>query len=264
MPSPHERKMVQTVRTGFAILEGLKGNNGASVLELCDELGLAKSTVYRHLNTLCEDEYVVKDGDQYFLSFRFLDFGEQVRHRRVEYQLAGEKVAELAEKTDERAQFMVEEYGRAVYVYIETGEHPVRVDPGIGQSVPIHTTAAGKAILAKMSEDRVEEIVERHGLRKLTENSITTRDELFRALETIRSQGYSINNEEVIEGLNAIAVPVVTQSGTPVGALSVSGPTHRFKGERLEHDLAELLLGTANELELNIDAETHKQFLRTT
>lgn len=245
-------KPVTTAKTSFKILELLQERDGAGVTEIATELELAKSTVYRHLATLLEMEYVAKEGDQYRLGFRFLDLGEYVKGHRDAYRMAEEKVAELAERTEERAQFIVEEHGRAVFVSRETGRHAVRTDPGIGKRVPIHATASGKAILAKLPEPKVERIVESRGLERLTAHTITDRDELFESLERIGERGYSVNREENIKGLNAVGVPVLGQEDRVIGALSVSGPTKRLKGEWFTDELPELLNGIANELELNI------------
>jgi DNA-binding IclR family transcriptional regulator len=71
-------------------------------------------------------------------------------------------------------------------------------------------------------------------------------------LEDVRERGYAFNREESIEGLNSVAVAVTHPTGQPLGALCVTGPSHRLKGKLLEKELPDKLLGAANELELNI------------
>lgn len=243
---------VKATGTAFEIIETLAREDGGRVTEIATELGLAKSTVHRHLATLENLEYVVKDGDEYRIGFRFLELGEQTRKHSDTYQMARKKVSKIAEQTDERAQFVVEEHGKAVYVFGETGEHAVQTNSEIGKYRPLQSMAAGKAILAFLPEARVEEIVRRHGLPALTENTITDEDELYEELEEIRERGYSINDQETIPGLRAVGVPIECPDGGVFGALSVSGPTHRVQGERLEETIPNILLGTANELELDM------------
>ena len=243
---------VQATGTAFDIIELLAREDGGRITEIASELGLAKSTVHRHLATLEELEYVVKEGGEYRISFRFLKLGEQTRKRTETYQMAREKVEKIADQTDERAQFVVEEHGKAVYVFGATGEHAVQTNSEIGKYRPLQSMAAGKAILAFLPEERVEEIIDRHGLPALTENTITDEDELYAELEEIRERGYSINDQETIPGLRAIGVPIECPDGGVFGALSVSGPTHRVRGERLEETIPDVLLGTANELELDM------------
>lgn len=252
------RNHVKTAGTMFDIIESLQAHDGTGISELAEELGLAKSTVHRHLSTLHEMEYVVREGDTYYLGLQFLNLGEYVRNRKELYVLAKAKVDEIARETEERAQFIVEEHGYGVYVHRVRGRHAVKTDPGIGKRMPIHAISAGKAILAHMPRKRVEEIVERRGLPPITPHTITDEEELFEELEQVRGRGYAINDEETVEGLRAVGVPIHSRDGKVTSALSVSGPTHRVKGEWLEQDLLDLLLGTANELELNV---AHGDFL---
>lgn len=245
-------RTVKTADTAFNILEKVLEADGATITQLANELGIAKSTVHRHLLTLYNREYVVRDGDTYHVSLRFLEFGEHARTRNKGYRLVKEKVEQLAEETEERVQFIVEEHGYGVYVYRVTGNRGVQTDPGIGKRIPLHAIAAGKAILAHLPTEQTEAILERHGLPAITSNTKTDREALCRDLEAIRREGVSINNQENVEGLRAIGVPVKDKDGSVLGALSISGPTHRMKGEWFEQELPNLLLGTANELELNI------------
>ncbi|WP_254538537.1 IclR family transcriptional regulator [Halomarina litorea] len=243
---------VKSIGTAFDVIEALRTLDGARITELSEELGVAKSTVHRHLDTLYRRGYVVREGDEYHVGLRFLQLSEHARLRKPEYELARAKVEELARETEERAQFIVEEHGEGVYVHLETGRHAVHTDSGVGRRIPLYATAAGKAILAQFPDEYVRELLDRDGMSELTDHTITDPDSLFEDLSTIRDRGYSVNDQENTRGIRAVGVPVSGPEGFVVGALSVSGPTHRMKGDRLERDLPDLLLGTANELELNI------------
>jgi DNA-binding IclR family transcriptional regulator len=235
------------------IIGYLQQKNGAGVTEIATDLDLAKSTVHRHLSTLNGTGHVVKDGDMYKLGLKFLGIGEYLRNRSRPYRMAKSAVEELAAETEERTQFIVEENGWAVYVHRERGKHAVLTDPGIGRRVPIHCISAGKAVLAKLPEERVHEIIDCHGLPELTPNTITQREELLEELERIRERGYAFNNQENIEKLRAVGVAFDRPDGTVVGAFSVSGPIHRMKNSWYRQDIPDMLLGMANELELNIE-----------
>ncbi|MCO8256836.1 IclR family transcriptional regulator [Haladaptatus sp. AB618] len=245
----------RTLKSGttlFRVLESLRESDGASVTELADRLGLAKSTVHVHLSTLKAARYVVQEGDVYYVGLRFLGLSEYARTRKEAYRLAESLVVELAEETDERAQFIAEEHGKGIYLYRETGERAVRTDSGVGKEILLHSTAAGKAILALFPDERIHEIVDRWGLPARTSATITDKKRLWTEIETIRERGYAFNRGENIESLNAVGVPVKRSDGTVIGAFSVSAPAHRLEGERLETQVPELLLGVTNELELKI------------
>lgn len=233
------------------MLEYIKETEGATLTDIASEFGVAKSTAHRHLETLDYLEYVVKEDGEFYPSLKFLDFGAYARNRIRGYELAKEKVDQLAAETDERVQFIVEEHGLAVYVYKAIGEHAVYTDYQIGSRTLMHRTAAGKSVLANLPEERVRQIIEHRGIPPATANSMTDEADLFEEFERVRERGYAINDEESVNGLRAIGTPIVA-GGEVIGAVSVSGPVHRMKDDWFEVQLPDLLLGTVNELELNI------------
>lgn len=244
---------VKTTESAFRITETLHEMDGARVTELADELDMAKSTAHRHLSTLHQLEYLVKEGDEYHVGLRFLTLGEYARNRKKAYRMITPKVVALAEETDERAQFIVEEHGKAVYVHREAGSNAVRTpNSGVGNWIQLHATAAGKAILAGLPESVVRDTMDRQGMPTLTDNTITDEADLLEELEQTRERGYSFNFEENIKGIRAVGVAITPSGGRPIGALSISGPSHRMKGEWFNEEIPDLLLGTTNELELNI------------
>lgn len=245
-------RTVQSDKTLLEIVLSLKRMDGGGVTEIANELGIAKSTAHSHLKTLHEYEFVVNENGTYHVGLQFLDIGETARNRRKEHQSVQEKVAELARQTDERAQFIVPEHGYGIYLYRSIGNHAVQTDSHIGKHIGLHASSAGKAILAHMSEARVEEIIDKRGLPAVTENTITDPELLSAELQDVRERGYAINKEESTQGLRAVGVPVLNPDGEVLGALSVSGPTHRMKGEWFESEIPNIILGAANEVELNI------------
>jgi len=111
---------------------------------------------------------------------------------------------------------------------------------------------AGKAILARLSLERVNEIFDRYGLPAATDQTITDRDDLFSELERIAERGYAINRAEHISGLNSLSVPITSGEDDLLGALGVIGPSHRLNNEPYEREVSDHLLEAANELELNV------------
>jgi DNA-binding IclR family transcriptional regulator len=243
---------VRAVDRTLALIEFLREHGPATLSTIVTNLQLPKSTVHRYLRTLRRQKYVVADGGVYRLSLWFLNLGEYARRQHSASHLAAQKVGELAEQTAERAQFIVEEHGRAIYVYQQLGSNAVEADTFPGKRVPIHASAAGLAILSQYPRDRVDAIIDRHGLNAITTHTIDDPVALYDTLEQIRKRGYSINDQGVIEGLRAIGTPVIGPDDTVIGGLSVSGPINRIDGERLTMQLPTLLLGATNELELNL------------
>jgi DNA-binding IclR family transcriptional regulator len=243
---------VRTTAKSFEIIDALYKNDGATLLALTETLEMPKSTIHRHLATLQKHGYVQVEDDEYHVGFRFLELGEYTRNRKEAYRLAEQPVNTLAEETGERAQFVVEEQGEGIYLYVETGQHAVRTGVSVGHRVPLHSTSAGKVILSQLPPDRVDEILDDQELPALTEETITDPEELKSQLSEIRERGYAFNREENIKGLRAVSGPVTDENDEFIGVLSVSGPSHRMKGEWFRSELPDLVLGTANEFELRI------------
>ena len=233
----------------LSVVEALAAEGGAGVTTVADRLGVAKSTAHAHLQTLLDWQYVAKRDGQYHLGLQFLELGQSAKAPWDAYGFIEAKIEELAEESQMRAQFLVEEHDEAVYVYRSTDRHSVPTDSRVGVRIPLHSVAAGKAMLAHLPEERVGEIVDRRGLERLTEHTITDRKTLVGALERTRERGYALNkNEENWEGVRAVGAPITTPGGDVLGGVSVSGSTHRFDPD--EH--TDLVMGAANEIELKL------------
>lgn len=252
MAESQETERIEAVERSLEIVDAVQELDGARVTELADHLDWAPSTVHSHLKTLEHHRYLIKEGDTYNIGLEFLNRGGFARERKQAYRMAENIVEELAEETEERAQFIVEEHGRGIYLHTATGSHAVQVNSRLGRVKCLHNSASGKAILSQLPDDRVAEIVDRWGLEAMTENTITDYDELLEELERVRKRGVSYNREESTKGLHTIAAPVVGSYDQVLGSFGISGPSNRFKGELYEEELPDLLLGAANELELKV------------
>jgi DNA-binding IclR family transcriptional regulator len=146
--------------------------------------------------------------------------------------------------------FTVEENGRGVYMYTFSGTHAVWTYSTVGKRFYLHQTAAGKAILSQLPESRVEAIIGKWGLPAATENTITDAEALLEQLASIRERGVAFNHQEQLDGVKAVGVPVNGSDRQVVGAFSVASPANRMTDERFETEIPEILLGVANEFEL--------------
>lgn len=244
---------VRATETTLTLVEELMDRGPSGVTDLADRLDLSKSTVHNHLMTLREHGYVVKTGEEYRLGLKFLEVGGSTRKSTEFYQVAEPEVKALADETGELANLLVEEQGIGVYLCREKGEEAVDLDTYAGRRTRLHVTALGKAILANLPEERVQEIVEQRGLERETPQSVGTREELDDALADVRERGYAIDDGERLEGLRCVAAPVKGPAGAVRGAISVSAPASRISDEELHGALPERVLSAANVIELNIN-----------
>lgn len=260
MTGDTQTRTVKSVENAFGILEYLRDANEATVSEIADHSSLSPGSIHTHLATLKQRGYVVQEGDEYRLGPLLLPLGEHVRNKSPIYQAAAEQIDRLAEETRECAHLVVEHSGRLVTLYEKFGENAVGTEYHTRKrEEPIehhHCTAVGKAILSRLDEERVAEILERHGMAQRTPHTVTTPEDLLAELEQIREQGYAVNDQEQMVGIRAVGAPVTTSGGDVLGAISVSGPTSRLKPEEIRDALAEEIIRATNISEVNVNTIT--------
>lgn len=245
-------RSIKTTQTVFAIVQVISERETATLTEVANDVGIAKSTAHKHLTALQETGYVLKEQDVYRLSLRFLEHGIRTKRSYEVVQVALPKLEELADETGEAVWIVVEENGWAVNLHNVKGERAVQTLTDIGQRIPMHQSAAGKCILAHLPAQRIDEIIAERGLEDRTEHTITSRKALEEELERIREQGYAYNDREIISNVRAVGAPILVE-GQPVGGLSIAGPANRLKGEFFEKRIPDLLLGAINEIELRLE-----------
>ena len=160
-------KHIKSAHTVFDIIEFIKQNEGSTVSELTDELKYSKSTIYYYLQTLESRRYVVNEQGTYYLSLRFFDLGDHAISRHQPPSLVENEVDKLSEKTGQTAFFAVEESGKGMYVY-QTDPQVLSQGDQTGIEHYLHASASGKAILARLSETEVSNIIEQHRLPAVT------------------------------------------------------------------------------------------------
>lgn len=250
-------RIIKSDETLISVIEALKEGDKTGVSEIADALNIANSTAHGHLATLLEYGLVRKTGSEYRLGLQFLDYGEAARRGHPLYESTADTVESLAKETQEKVWCIVEEDGRAVYLNGASGDRSVKTHAREGQHTDLHHLAAGKAILSSLSEERVEEIIAKHGLEPKTEHTITDEAELFDELERVRERGAAYNIDESVIGLHAVGVSIHDAAGDVLGAISVSAPANRMSEERMSEALAEELKGIANEIELSFRTGQH-------
>lgn len=243
---------VRTTEKSLKIISELNRLGEVRLSTLAAELDMGKSAVHNHLSTLKKHGYVIKDPDTktYRLSLKFLDIGGQIRNEIDVYKIAEPKIEEIARESGELVHLVVEEDGKGVYLCRSKGERAVSLDTYIGCRHPMHSTAFGKAILSHLPAERVDEIIDRHGLPPVTPKTITSREELFEELERTRERGFAVDDEERLEGLRCIAAPIRFDSDI-IGAISVSGPTARIDEDWESNEFVSQLRRAVNVIELN-------------
>ena len=239
-------RRMKTVQTAFALLETIREADGITLTELTNAHNVSKSSVYHHLKTLEDLGCVHREDNKYYLGLGLLALGKRTYDRLEVARLLDPEARDLAKEIGGRVVAMVEQDNRGYLVYQHRTNEAVITDTGIGDTVHFHCTAIGKAYLAAISEEKQREIVESVDLVEETADTITSRRELYEELKLTRKRGYSINDEERIEGMRSVGAPIVTEGGKVLGSLSLSLPITRMKDEDFRDRIPRLVKETTS------------------
>jgi IclR family acetate operon transcriptional repressor len=105
----------------------------------------------------------------------------------------------------------------------------------IGSRLPLHASGAGKALLATLGDERINEVIKKTGLTQFTESTLNTPAKLKEEMMLIRKQGFSFDDEEHAVGMRCVAACIYNEYQEPFAAISVSGPKSRIPDERVVH-----------------------------
>jgi DNA-binding IclR family transcriptional regulator len=237
---------VQSVDRALLALEILARMGEAGVTELAADIGVHKSTAFRLLGALEERELVEQahERGKYRLGFGILRLANAVSGR-LDVTQQGRQICErLAAEIGETVNIAVLRSHYAVNVDQARGPSAVGTHNWVGELTPLHATSSGKVLLAFMAPAARRELLERAGLVRFTEHTITSIDDLDRQLNVVADDGFVVSIEELEHGLNAVAAPIRDHSGAVIAALSVSGPGYRLTEERAR-EIAHVVVAAA-------------------
>lgn len=208
---------------------------GMSLAEIAAATGWHKSSIHKILLTLNHHGFLDRDEatKRYALGIALVRCGQSVLSDLHINHTATLFLRELADYSGETANLAILRGTKMVIVDVVESRVELRVSPPIGTMDSVTTKSNGKAVLAWLPENRVNEIIEKEGLPANTRNSIT-KLKLFRnELAAVREQGYATDIEEFQEGVSAVSAPVFNTAGQVLGTLSVIGPAFRMTKKKM-------------------------------
>jgi DNA-binding IclR family transcriptional regulator len=248
--------VIQSVDRAVRILKALASGPGRlGVSELSQRLGLAKGTVHGLLRTLQEHGLVEQhpDSDKYQLgaqllqlSNRFLDLNE-LRSRSLAW-------SELLATRANEAVRVGALHGESMLIV----HHVFRPDSSlqileVGEVLPLHATALGKAVLAYLDDEVRSDLVSGQ-LPKLTGHTLATPAALRRELAATRERGFAVEREEAILGEAGVAAPIFDRRAEPIGAVGVAGPRERLLGRGRDRTVAAAVVEAARGISRDLGA----------
>jgi DNA-binding IclR family transcriptional regulator len=222
-------KPTRTLLRGLEVLEVLaRSKVPLGPTKLSEHVGLDKATVGRLLFTLCEAGYARQESSgSYRLTGRILQLASGLSLQPELRELAHPHLVQLRDATDETVHLGMREGDLVIYIDKIDGTHPVRLMSAIGQTMPLHTTALGKAALAWMTDHELDELLPRLELTRRTQRSIATVESLRADLVRTRDRGFAIDDRENEDHAYCVGAPILGVDGQVVAMVSLSGPSYR-------------------------------------
>ena len=239
---------VNAVDRALGIIETLYESGGEmGIADIARKTGEYQSTIFRTLITLQARGFVYQNSanSKYGLGMKLFSIGMGVRGGMVIVRVVEPFAKRLCEEIGETINVSVrddqktdEYYSLLVHQEVKKGQ-ALGVSQNLGSSTLCYYSAVGKALLA-YSEDLNPERVRRGEFLSFTEHSISDPETMLKELETIRRQGYALDNEEQEKGLFCVACPVFDRQNRIRAAVSVSGYVVRIQEIGIENILQKL------------------------
>lgn len=225
------RERGSTIHRVLDILETIaRARKPLSATEINDALSLPKATAHRLCAELEASGYLLKkiNGKSYLPGNRLHDMAVGVlSHSRFRTQRRA-ILENLAGKVGETCNIAYADGLSMAYSDRVLSRSPLRLNLPLGTRVPLHCTASGKLFLASLSLRKRKAVIEKLELDKVAPGTITDREVLLAEIAAVEENGYAIDNEEIFEGMIAVAVPITDVEGRFYSSLAIQAPVFRF------------------------------------
>lgn len=204
--------------------------------ELLETSPFPKATLYRFVQTLTNQRMLSYDSDRgtYAPGVRLVRLAHAAWQTASLAPLARAQIDRLSADVGETVHLAQLDHAQVIYVDKRNAANPVPMFSQAGKVGPAYCTGVGKAMLAHLPEEELSVVLEQQSYHKFTEATHTSAESLRAELSDIRANGYGFDREEHEPGIICVALPILTEHGRIIGALSVTSTTARTNLAGLE------------------------------
>jgi IclR family pca regulon transcriptional regulator len=250
---------VQSLERGLSVIRAFDHEHPELTLsEVAAVTGVTRAVARRFLLTLESLGYVRSDGRFFSLTAKVLELGYAYLSSQSLPEVAEPHLEDLVSEVNESSSVSVLDGHDVVYVARVPVSRIMTVSISVGTRFPAYATSMGRVLLAGMAEDELTAYLTAVRLEPLTARTVSSVAALRGEVARARTQGWALVNQELEEGLRALAVPIRDRSGTVVAALNVSAHASRTSLEAMRRDLLPPLLKAAARVEADLPARTRR------
>lgn len=202
--------------------------------DIAAKTGLTRATARRILLTLNALGYVASDGKWFRLSPRILDLSFSYFTSMQVDNVLQPIINTASKKVGETCVISVIDGPDVISVVHSLFDRYAQVTFNPGTHIPIYASAAGKVMLAFLSDEEIEKYLGEVKFRKFTRHTISSKSALKKELVNIKEAGYASVNGELEEGLYTVAAPVFNDSNIPIAAVSFGGNIARINEDNVK------------------------------
>lgn len=247
-------KLNRTTQRTVELLKLISKNpQGITLDDICESMGLPKTSAYDIVTTLAEMGMVNVDRGQrqrYTIGLTAYRIGITYTNNLDVITMIEPELKAFAKEVGKTVFFGVRSDHEVVYICKSEPENPIITTATVGTKNPMYCTSLGKAILAYSDENSRKEVIERILFRQKTERTILNKETFMETLNLVREKGYALDEREMEEHMECVGAPVFGPEGSVIGAISVSSlykPTEDYDalGRLVAHKSREMskLLG---------------------
>lgn len=232
---------VPNLEKGLAILDYLSLNAQGKILqEIKEDLNISQTTAYRILHTMTRLDYLIynEDTKRYRLSRKLLTLGFRALNEHQLLETVLPHLRDLRDKVKETACFGVLGDRKGIFIEQAQGSYTFSFKLSPGKPFELHCSAPGKAIMAYLPNNVRNRYLSYMDFKQFNENTIISKEDYLKELDTVFMKGYAVDNEEELSGVICIGAPILNYNGYPCGAIWISGPKGRLTDEILKSDAA--------------------------
>lgn len=227
----------QSLERGLDVLEVVEAEGAdIGVREIARRLELSPTIVQRMVTSLAKRGYVDRDSEtaRYRLGYRALALGAHSGGGSDYIVSARRELERLGRDHSLNGFVAVLHGGRAVYLLAVQAEAPLAIKVAPGSEMPLHSTAAGKILLAAQSDAEARKLLGTGKLAAITPHTVTDPAAVVAGLARVRKQGFATVSEENIRGVLSVGAPIRDRGGKVLAALSVAFPKYLDTGQTLQ------------------------------
>ncbi len=234
---------------GLAVIRAFSDQRRSlTIAQISHKTGIPRAAVRRCLHTLKQLGYAGADANNFSLKPKVLTLGYSYLSSTPLTVSALPFLNHISRTLNESCSLAVLDEGEVLYVARSATSRIMSVSLNTGSRLPAYCTSLGRAILAHLPPEDLDEYFSKVELKAYTERTVVSLRRLREILEGVRENGYALVEEELEVGLRSIAVPVRGASGQVVAALNVGAQATRVTSRQMKDEFLPVLLRGAQEL----------------